>query len=189
MISTLLVLLALVTPPTQASEFEWTAQYAASIGVQLPIADHIDIRASVHQFGVPKTKASMRFVYTGPVFNIAPWFWVSPQVGVMSGWMPDGSDAALGSVWFGATHGSFSLFGEGDVYVASDNPTDIYGYVAADWNHGVVNLGFQSENVNTAFVIGPHVGATKGAFHIQLEGYVDPNFSAGAVRFATAVNF
>ncbi|MFH1089322.1 MAG: hypothetical protein V1716_02780 [Candidatus Uhrbacteria bacterium] len=189
MTALLLALLAFVAPPTQASELELAAQYAASIGAQFEINNNVGIRVSIHQFGIPKTGATMRFAYVGPVISVTPDFWVSPQVGVMSGWMADGTDALLGSVWFGASHGSFSLFGEGDIYVATGNPTDVYSYLSADWNHEAVNLGLQAEMVGVDPVFGPHLGGTKGALHVEGLIFLNPNFDTLALRLSTTVSF
>jgi len=187
MITSLLFLFAIVATPAQA---EWTgAQYNASLGAELPISDRVSIQASVHQFDVPKTGASMKFAYVGPKITVTPKFWIAPKVGVMNGWMADGSDAALISIWTGAGRGSFSVFGEIDSYFSPSQPVDIYGFVSTDWNRGVVNIGIQGETVNTNLIYGPHIGATKEPFHIELQGYVSAEAETLAVRFVTAVNF
>jgi hypothetical protein len=150
-------------------------------------------RASGTLFFIPSNDTSIYFIYTGPVFNLADWLWVAPQLGYAGNWTKDAEDAADFSMWMGANlpNGLGALFAESEA-ITDGGQTDFYGFYSYTWQakDSPVNLGVQAEFVNKDGIAGPHIGISKGAWHFEVQFFrplKDENLNI--FRLSTFLNF
>jgi len=134
-------------------------------------------RASVTYFWIPKADVGMFMTYVGPKLELGDWGWISPQVGLASNWKND-TDFFLTSVWGFAKFSDFTLFLEGDYYMAEGQNPDIYSFGALDYNWADYNAGIHSEGVDEIFGFGTHFGASSAlgdwGWHGEIQYYVKP---------------
>jgi len=194
----------------QAKEFPWQgAQIQTVVGGEATILSEdlklddpsapvvkkpvLAWRGSAHLLWIPESGTAMIFTYTGPKWYATDWLWISPQGGYAGAFAPDGKDMGLVSLWLNFTmlDGLLTLFLEGDGYF---NKTDknYYGYYALDYNPlEYLNVGVHGEQVDKGVMFGPHVGFTKGPWHVGIEyylGFQDINRGHN-VRFVNSLYF
>jgi len=179
------------------ADAEWTGSQILIVGaLDNVMFDEKDptyaARASVHEFIQPSTGTDLFFAYVGPRFNISDLLWISPQLGSAVGWVPDGGDAFLTSVWVGlSVHADVFVFLEGDVYLY-DNTWDYYGLYSMDYMFGkVLSLGPTAEHVNTDAIVGPHMTFyTEAGPWFSTQYYVAAKSSFGhTTRFVVGLFF
>lgn len=145
---------------SSSASAEWTGTQLLTIaGVDsAPLTDTVSVRGSAHLFMIPEHDVTLLFSYVGPKFQLADWFWTSPQIGTVAHWTPSGGDAFLASVWNGVSlaQSRIFIFAEADVYVY-DGKLDYYGYYFLDYNIGQFAIGPQFEHVNKNEIVGPHL--------------------------------
>jgi hypothetical protein len=177
----------------RAKGFPWQgAQLQAGIGGAIPVVgDKLSVRASACLFTVPENKFIMAFVYSGPVWSPADWIWIAPQIGYAANWMT--TDAGIVSVWIGLSffEGKLTIFTENEA-IFNHRRADYYGFHSVDYNPlAWLNIGAQAEAVNRNVMFGPHVGFSKGPWHMEIQWYAgaQPDNTGHAVRLATFLNF
>lgn len=187
--------LILTASTVRADEWQGFQTISAIHGdVSLEKTERVHLRASAHLFWEPATGTHLFFLYAGPRFIPTDWFSISPQVGVAGRWAPNNGNAFLTSVWtkFTLQGGAVIVFLESDVYLAPE-VHDYYGYyeayVSPPWK-APVGFGWQVEQVNVGFKVGPQVGAAFGPFSVTLQYFVTTEAIAGhMLRVVSVLSF
>jgi len=216
-IAVLFTILFTTVNPAKAEGLSWTGfEVLLPVSAEIEVADQIGIRAQMINFFVPARKVHLSFFYAGPTFTPVliehpdatgdpktdppPNFvlWVSPQFVGAANWYgtEDVPGDGIGpSVMLNMNaKGKFNVFLEIEAYfpVVADAGLTYYGFYSVDgapkkW----LNLGGQAEQVNDGIIFGPHVGMTKGPFHVEVQYYLglqDVN-RGHSIRLVTALGF
>ena len=190
-----LLILFVLPQPLKAKEFSWqgTQVLAVAGGAIELIEKKLSLIGSAVFFWVPESGVNLFFFYFGPKWQIADWIWIAPQVGLAGHWDADGKDAADFSLWIGLSFfdSQFTIFLEGDAIINADQK-DYYGFYSIDYNPlDWFNAGIHGEQINEGIQFGPHVGFTKGPWHLEIQHYTglqDVNYGH-TVRILTKLFF
>jgi hypothetical protein len=151
----LLTFLALFTPTAAAGV---SAQLNIKVAGSAKLTEKIDLGVFANAMLLPGTTAYY-CTYTGPGFQLTPWWWASPRGGVILNWPATGQASPIASLWnyFTLHGGDLSLFTETEVYPLPGGGVDYFGFYQADYNFTALSLGLMAEQVNTSITAGPIV--------------------------------
>lgn len=165
------------------------------VEVEVPISHSLGVQALGSWLLIPSANESIFFAYVGPRVEWLPrnQLWSMIRIGILAGWMEDGSEGLIASFasggWIFDRRLSARILIDG--YFGKVQ-RDVYGLYMADVHPIVhkVNVGFQAEHMNTDVIQGgPHVGVTADRLHLEVQYFVDPFNRARLLRCVTSLSF
>lgn len=158
---------------------DWTGGQAWTVlTADIGLTDNLTVHNQGVHFWVPSAAFEQYTYYLGLNYAYGD-FWIGPHVGMVTNWFPEGDDGFLYALMCGFSYGNFAFLGEYDWYNNGDLSGN-YSYFTGDYNvNDWFNVGAHYEGVGVAEDIdainswGPHVGFTKGIWHVEAQYYMD----------------
>lgn len=160
-----------VASVADAKKFPWlSTQLDVELHGELPINEIVNVRGTLVNFLVPQDNIDLFLFYGGVCVQATDWLRIAPHIGFTPAWSKEGKDAAIVSLWVTVQFSSLLVFLEGDGFLNPDQ-NGYRGYYSVDYVRDSYYYGAQGEQSDEAIAFGPHIGFTKGPFHIELQYY------------------
>ncbi|MFH0873985.1 MAG: hypothetical protein V1846_04095 [Candidatus Komeilibacteria bacterium] len=144
--------------------------------------------ANIMHFAVPQDQATMNFFYLGIEHQTTKSLWLSPQVGVVTGWPKATYECVDLGLWGGwDITPKIDFFGDVEV-ICGGGLHDYFGHFELSSKTGFGKVGLHFEQTNACQQVGPHVQVKGGNLKLNLGVYAGSgaaNARVGLVYTAT----